>query len=112
MYPQIQPAQPSFFDVNVKSRAQTKDYVAQLQGAKRDPDVLHQEFYGFEAATTRFREFSGETRPYYQGLRARSAGTERAAKGLKARAGGTRARARGNDRPLIFGGISGGINRF
>jgi hypothetical protein len=83
-YPQIQSAQPSFFDVNVKSRAQTKDYVAQLQGAKRDPDVLHQEFYGFKPATTRFREFSGETRPYYQGLRASSAGTERAAKGLTA----------------------------
>jgi len=68
-YPQIQAAQPSFFDVNVKSRAQTQDYVAQLQGGQRDADALHQEFYGFKPATTRFREFSGEDRPYYQGLR-------------------------------------------
>ena len=83
-YPQIQAAQPSFFDVNVKSGAQTKDYVAQLQGAERDPDVLHQEFYGFKPATTRFREFSGEARPYYQGLRASPDRTKRAAKGLTA----------------------------
>ena len=98
-------SQPSFFVVYTKSGAQ-------LQGAQRDADGLHQEFCGFKPATTRFREFSGEDRPYYQGLRAGSDGTQRAAKGLKARAGGTRARARGNDRPEIFGGISGGINRF
>ena len=83
-YPQIQAAQPSLFDVNVKSGEQTKDYVAQLQGEKRDPDVLHQEFYGFKPATTRFREFSGEVRPYYQGLREEPSANQKAAKGLTA----------------------------
>lgn len=68
-YPQIQAAQPAFFDVNVKSGGQAKDYVAQLSNPSRDADVLHQEFYGFKPATTRFREFSGEAKPYYQGLR-------------------------------------------
>ena len=58
-YSQIRAAQPSIFDVNVKSGAQTKDYVAQMQGAERDLDGLHEEFYGFKPATTRFPEFSG-----------------------------------------------------
>lgn len=71
-YPQIQAAQPGFFDVNVKSGRQTEDYLAQLSNPQRDPDALHQEFYGFKPATTRFREFSGEVQPYYSGSRGRS----------------------------------------
>ena len=64
-YPEIQSAAPGYFDVNVKSRKQTAEYVAQLQNPQRDPDALHQEFYGYRPATQRFKEFTGENQPYY-----------------------------------------------
>jgi len=64
-FPQVQSASPGYFDVNVKSGRQTEDYVAQLQGSQRDPDALHQEFYGYRPATQRFKEYTGENQPYY-----------------------------------------------
>lgn len=75
-YAQIQSAQPSFFDVNVKSGTQTQNYLAQLAGREGNADALHQEFYGFKPATTRFREFSGKDQPNYQGLREEPSGTQ------------------------------------
>jgi hypothetical protein len=64
-FPQVQSASPGYFDVNVKSGRQTEDYVAQLQSSQRDPDALHQEFYGYRPATQRFKEYTGENQPYY-----------------------------------------------
>ena len=64
-FPQVQSATPGYFDVNVKSGRQTESYVAQLQNSQRDPDALHQEFYGYRPATQRFKEYTGENQPYY-----------------------------------------------
>ena len=64
-FPQVQSATPGYFDVNVKSGRQTESYVAQLQDSQRDPDALHQEFYGYRPATQRFKEYTGENQPYY-----------------------------------------------
>ena len=64
-FPQVQSASPGYFDVNVKSGRQTEDYVAQLQNSQRDPDALHQEFYGYRPAIQRFKEYTGENQPYY-----------------------------------------------
>jgi hypothetical protein len=47
---QIKSATPAYFDVNIKSLADTQDYLGQYGNTARDPDALRQEFYGFKPA--------------------------------------------------------------
>lgn len=69
---QIRSAEPSFFDVNVKRRGDTENYLAQRKGVKAgDAESLQQEFWGFKPATERFREFANPN----TGTRTSSGGT-------------------------------------
>jgi hypothetical protein len=74
----IRTADPAYFDVNVKSKGGAADYVTQLSNPERDSDVLRQEFWGFKPARTRFKEYAGQSRPYYsqggEGARAAQSG--------------------------------------
>jgi hypothetical protein len=63
---QIKSASPAYFDVNIKSLADTQDYLGQHGKAARDPDALRQEFYGFKPAQERFRQWEGLSVPYYR----------------------------------------------
>jgi hypothetical protein len=63
---QIKSASPAYFDVNIKSLADTQDYLGQYGKAARDPDALRQEFYGFKPAQERFRQWEGLSVPYYR----------------------------------------------
>jgi hypothetical protein len=66
-YPEVKAAEPSFFDINVKSNRSAQEFAAQRKNPARDPDVLNSEFFGYKPALTRFKEFGGEVRPYYSG---------------------------------------------
>lgn len=94
-FPEIKIAQPAFFDVNVKSRGEIQDYLAQRANPTRDPDALSQEFWGFKPATSRFQFFAGEAAPYYSGLRNRAA--ESQGLGLAA----------GSAKPKVIAGLGG-----
>jgi hypothetical protein len=63
---QIKSATPAYFDVNIKSLADTQDYLGQYGNTARDPDALRQEFYGFKPAQERFRQWEGQSFPYYR----------------------------------------------
>jgi hypothetical protein len=63
---QVKSATPAYFDVNIKSLADTQDYLGQYGKAARDPDALRQEFYGFKPAQERFRQWEGLSVPYYR----------------------------------------------
>jgi hypothetical protein len=67
---QIKSATPAYFDVNIKSLADTQDYLGQYGKAARDPDALRQEFYGFKPAQERFRQWEGQSLPYYRKYKA------------------------------------------
>ena len=67
---QVKAATAAYFDVNVKSLADTKDYLGQYGTAARDPDALRQEFYGFKPAQERFRQWEGQSLPYYRKYKA------------------------------------------
>ena len=75
-FPEIRSAEPAYFDINVKSREQASEYAAQRANPERDPDVLHQEFFGYKPPLTRYKEFTGEARPYYSEDGIRIDGTE------------------------------------
>jgi hypothetical protein len=63
---QVKSATPAYFDVNIKSLADTQDYLRQHGNTARDPDALRQEFYGFKPAQERFRQWEGLSVPYYR----------------------------------------------
>jgi hypothetical protein len=63
---QIKSATPAYFDVNIKSLADTQDYLGQYGNTARDPEALRQEFYGFKPAQERFRQWEGQSFPYYR----------------------------------------------
>jgi hypothetical protein len=67
---QIKSATPAYFDVNIKSLADTQDYLGQYGKTARDPDALRQEFYGFKPAQERFRQWEGQSLPYYRKYKA------------------------------------------
>jgi hypothetical protein len=67
---QIKSATPAYFDVNIKSLADTQDYLRQYGDTARDPDALRQEFYGFKPAQERFRQWEGSSLPYYRQYKA------------------------------------------
>lgn len=67
---QIKTAAPAYFDVNVKSLADTKDYLGQYGAKSRDPEALRQEFYGFKPAQERFRQWEGQSLPFYRKYKA------------------------------------------
>ena len=67
---QVKAATAAYFDVNVKSLADTQDYLGQYGKAARDPDALRQEFYGFKPAQERFRQWEGQSLPYYRKYKA------------------------------------------
>ena len=59
-FPEIANANPSYFDVNVKSRRASEKYVKQLENDEVDLDAQRQDFYGFRPARERFEEFYRE----------------------------------------------------
>lgn len=61
VFGEIRTAEPSFFDVNVKSKGEAADYVAQLQARPREADSLRKSFWGYRPATARFKEWHGAT---------------------------------------------------
>jgi hypothetical protein len=67
---QIKSATPAYFEVNIKSLADTQDYLGQYGNTARDPDALRQEFYGFKPAQERFRQWEGQSLPYYRKYKA------------------------------------------
>lgn len=77
----IKSAEPALFDVNVKPRAQTENYLAQLSQGGTDVDALNTEFFGFRTATDRFREFTGGDKAYDTRLRGRTGGPGGKSKG-------------------------------
>ena len=79
---QVKAATPAYFDVNVKSLADTQDYLGQQGTASRDPDALRQEFYGFKPAQERFRQWEGQSLPYYRKYKAPDSGRGKKAEGL------------------------------
>lgn len=79
---QVKAATPAYFDVNVKSLADTQDYLGQHGTASRDPDALRQEFYGFKPAQERFRQWEGQSLPYYRKYKAPDSGRGKKAEGL------------------------------
>jgi len=63
---QVKDTAPGYFDVNVKSRRETADYLEQLENPQRDIEILRTDFYGFQPAQARFNRYAGTTKPYYQ----------------------------------------------
>jgi len=59
-FPQIANANPSYFDVNVKSKRASEKYLEQLENDEVDLDAQRQDFYGFKPARERFEEFYRE----------------------------------------------------
>ena len=59
IFGEIRTAEPSFFDVNVKSQGEAANYVAQLQSVPGDTGAIRDSFWGFKPATTRFKEWHG-----------------------------------------------------
>ena len=64
-FSEISNANPSYFDVNVKSRRSAQEYVEQLEKDEVDLDAQRQDFYGFKPATERFQEYARENRLGY-----------------------------------------------
>ena len=62
---QVKDTAPGYFDVNVKSRRETADYLEQLENPQRDIEALRTDFYGFQPAQARFNRYTGTTKPYY-----------------------------------------------
>jgi hypothetical protein len=79
---QVKAATPAYFDVNVKSLADTQDYLGQYGTAARDPDALRQEFYGFKPAQERFRQWEGQSLPYYRKYKAPDSKGRKKSEGL------------------------------
>jgi len=79
---QVKAATPAYFDVNVKSLADTQDYLGQYGKAARDPDALRQEFYGFKPAQERFRQWEGQSLPYYRKYKAPDSKGRKKSEGL------------------------------
>ena len=63
---QVKDTAPGYFDVNVKSRRETADYLEQLENPQRNIETLRTDFYGFQPAQARFNRYTGTTKPYYQ----------------------------------------------
>tara|TARA_B100000424_G_scaffold236362_1_gene201253 strand:+ start:236 stop:2944 length:2709 start_codon:yes stop_codon:yes gene_type:complete len=59
-FPQIANANPSYYDVNVKSKRASEKYLEQLENDEVDLDAQRQDFYGFKPARERFEEFYRE----------------------------------------------------
>ena len=75
-FPSIKASEPALFDVNVKPRRQTEDYVAQLSMEGADADALNTEFFGYRPATDRFREYVGDDKAYDTRVRGGPGGTK------------------------------------
>ena len=68
---QVKSAEPGYFDVNVKTLDQSKDYLRELAERPEESDRIAKAFFGFKEAPRRFQEFAGSSAPYY--LRRRKA---------------------------------------
>ena len=75
-FPSIKASEAALFDVNVKPRRQTEDYVAQLSMEGADADALNTEFFGYRPATDRFREYVGDDKAYDTRVRSGPGGTK------------------------------------
>lgn len=60
IFPEIRTAQPSYFDINVKSKGEAGDYVAQLQANPASTDTLREEFWKYRPAQERITKWYGQ----------------------------------------------------
>ena len=51
---------PSYFDINVKSKRDAGDYVAQLQANPASTDTLREEFWKYRPAQERITKWYGQ----------------------------------------------------
>jgi hypothetical protein len=68
---QVKSAEPGYFDVNVKTLEQSKEYLRELAERPEESDRIAKAFFGFQEAPRRFQQFAGSSAPYY--LRRRKA---------------------------------------